>query len=80
VLQTARREGLQEGLQKGLQEGLQEGLQKGLQEGLQKGEMASQLAIAQKLRNTGMAVDTIVEMTGVARDVVESLESNFANC
>jgi predicted transposase/invertase (TIGR01784 family) len=76
VLQTARREGLQEGLQKGLQEGLQ----KGLKEGLQKGEMATQLAIAQKLRNTGMAVDTIAEMTGVARDVVESLESNFANC
>ncbi len=63
VLQTARREGVQEGLQKGLQEGLQ------------KGEMAAQMAIAQKLRQTGMAVDVIAEMTGVARDVVESLVS-----
>ncbi len=89
VIQTARREGvqegvqkgleeglqkgLQEGVQKGLQEGLQKGLEEGLQKGLQEGEIVAQMAIAQKLRKTGMAVDVITEMTGLAMDVVDSL-------
>jgi len=52
-------------------------IQTARREGLQEGEMATKQAIAQKLRKTGMPVDTIVEMTGLDRDVVESFRDTM---
>ncbi len=43
-------------------------------DGKQEGEIAARLEVAQKLRNEGMDVEMIARVTGLAREVVDSLK------
>jgi|GEM_PF-6124465 len=64
---------VQQGLQQGIQKGLQQGIQKGLQQGLLEGEKRKALATARKLKQKGMSIHEIAELTGLSIDAVQKL-------
>lgn len=66
VLGNARQEGLAEGLAKGLAKGLEEGLAKGRDE--------RSLEIAKSLLDMGMAIDKIMNATGLDEEQIRSLK------
>lgn len=65
VLGNARQEGLEEGLAKGLAKGLEEGLAKGRDE--------RSLEIAKSLLDMGVAIDKIMNATGLDEEQIRSL-------
>src|SRR5690606_8594170 len=64
--EKARKQGLDEGREEGREEGLKEGLKEGRKEGA--------LAIALKLKNMDMAVEDIVQATGLSAEEIEKLK------
>ena len=81
VMTTARQDGWQEGweqgkdagLLEGHEKGLQEGHEKGLQEGHEKGLQEATLAMARKLKASGMPLSQIAEITGLEESQIETL-------
>ena len=65
VMTTARQDGWQEGWEQGKDAGLQEGHEKGLKEGHEKGLQEAALAMARKLKASGMPLSQIAEITGL---------------
>ena len=78
VKAMARRKGLQEGreegLKKGMAKGLEKGLKKGLEKGLEKGHKDEKLEIAKKMKQKGMELATIIELTALTKEEIENLE------
>ena len=76
-LQKGLEEGLQKGLQKGLEEGLQkgmeEGLQKGLEEGRAEGRAETNRENARKLKQLGVDLHTIAQVTDFSVDEIAAL-------
>ena len=70
VLDTAKMEGRAEGRAEGLAEGLAEGMAKGLakghEKGLAEGREAAILAMARRMKEKGMPLADIAEMTGLS--------------
>ncbi|MFZ5368269.1 MAG: Rpn family recombination-promoting nuclease/putative transposase [Spirochaetota bacterium] len=60
-------------VQQGLQQGLQQGIQKGLQQGLFKGKQEEKRETARKLKQKGMSIHEIAELTGLSIDEVQKL-------
>ncbi|NLJ10382.1 MAG: hypothetical protein GX438_08595 [Treponema sp.] len=52
---------------------VQQGLQQGLQKGLLEGEKRKALATARKLKQKGMSIHEIAELTGLSIDEVQKL-------
>ena len=50
------------------------GLQEGIQEGLQKGHKDEKLEIAKKMKQKGLELATIIELTDLSKEEVENLE------
>lgn len=65
VEHTAIQKGMRKGLKKGLEEGLKQGLAKGLEQGKKD--------IAKKLKDKGIPVSEIVEMTGLPAEIIRRL-------
>ena len=65
ALERGREEGRTEGLAKGRAEGLEKGRQKGIEQ--------RNVEIARKMLEAGMAVDVVMEMTGLSEDTVRRL-------
>jgi len=61
VVDTARDEGHERGLAEGLQKGMEKGIEKGIH------------LMAQKLKQKGLSLDMISEVTGIAPDEIEKL-------
>ena len=59
--------------QEKFEEGRQEGRQEGIQEGRQEGREEERIKIAKKMLQKGNDVETIIEMTELSREKVESL-------
>ena len=74
VKAMARRKGLQEGREEGLKKGMAKGLEKGLKKGLEKGHKDEKLEIAKKMKQKGMELATIIELTDLSKEEVENLE------
>ncbi len=64
-------EEFEKGLEEGIQKGLEEGIQKGLEEGIQKGAQKERKEMALKLKNKGMPLDAIAEITGLSLEEIE---------
>ena len=65
VWETAKRDGWNEGLKEGRAEGMKEGRAEGRAEGL--------LFAAKNMKQKGVPIDTITEVTGLTKEQVESL-------
>ena len=72
MLRTFTREKRAE-YERGRQEGWQEGQQEGRQEGWQAGQQAGIYAVAQRMSAAGFALEEIVQATGLAPEVIQSL-------
>ena len=71
--EEAEKRGLEKGLARGRAEGLVEGRVEGLVEGRAEGRTEAQEEMARKLKALGVAIDTIIEATGMDRDAVVNL-------
>jgi predicted transposase/invertase (TIGR01784 family) len=56
-----------------VQQGLQKGLFKGKQEGLQEGLLQGKRETARKLKQKGMSIQEIAELTGLSIEEVQAL-------
>ena len=65
--------GRAEGLAEGRAEGLAEGRAEGRAEGLAEGRSEAQHEMARKFKSLGVAIETIVEATGLDREIVEAM-------
>ena len=54
-------------------EGYREGLEDGIKDGRQKGIEEKQQEIAKKMKAKGYNIETIIELTGLKREVIEGL-------
>jgi predicted transposase/invertase (TIGR01784 family) len=70
----------QEGVEKGIEKGLQRGIKKGIQEGIEKGKAEGirkrNIEIAKTMLAQKLALDMIVSVTGLEKEVVEKLLSD----
>ena len=79
VRERARREMLQDNYdakQEGIEQGKKEGREQGKKEGIEQARTeakAEKLSIAKKLKQTGMNIKQISEITGLAEDEIEKL-------
>ena len=71
--EDAEKRGLEKGRAEGLAEGLAEGRAEGLAEGLAEGRSEAQHEMARKFKSLGVAIETIVEATGLDRETVEAM-------
>ena len=53
--------------------GIEEGMAKGIEEGMAKGELQRSLAIAQKMKQSGVSDPQIMEFTGLTLEQIKSL-------
>jgi predicted transposase/invertase (TIGR01784 family) len=72
VIDTAYLEGM-EGMAEGIQEGKIEGRLQGIQEGKIEGRLEAKLDVARALKNHGVALDIIINTTGLSREEIERL-------
>lgn len=68
VMKTAEDKGLAKGMEEGLAKGMEEGLAKGIEEGLAKGEKVATYKLAKELKNKGMDMDFIKQVTKLSDD------------
>ncbi|OQY39918.1 MAG: hypothetical protein B6226_00840, partial [Candidatus Cloacimonetes bacterium 4572_65] len=68
-----RIEGRKEGRKEGIQEGLKKGRQEGMEKGMEKGMERSKLNTAKQMIKKGYAVDVIMDILGLSKEVIESL-------
>ena len=69
IINTAAEDAEKRGLAKGRAEGLAEGRAEGLAEG----RSEAQHEMARKFKSLGVAIETIVEATGLDRETVEAM-------
>ncbi len=74
-----RKEGKEEGLRKGKELGIKTGREEGLKEGMEKGKeeglKEGKLETAKRMKETGMAIETIMELTGLSRAVIARIRA-----
>ena len=66
-------EGKIEGRLQGIQEGKIEGRLQGIQEGKIEGRLVAKLDVARALKNHGVALDVIINTTGLSKEEIERL-------
>ena len=65
--------GMEEGLRKGTEQGIKQGMEQGMEQGKLEGEKAANLRNAKKMKQKGMDVDDIAEITGLSPKEIEKL-------
>jgi predicted transposase/invertase (TIGR01784 family) len=73
VIDTAYLDGKLEGMAEGIQEGKIEGRLQGIQEGKIEGRLEAKLDVARALKNHGVALDVIINTTGLSKEEIERL-------
>ena len=72
-MNTYRRIGRDQGYAEGLEEGREEGREEGLAEGMEKGMEKERLANALKMKELGMDVAVICQVTGLTKEQIREL-------
>ena len=73
LIQEGMQKGMQKGRQEGMQEGIQKGMQKGRQEGIREGASEALHNLARNMLTEGLAVETIMRITGLSEQDVQTL-------
>lgn len=61
------------GLNEGIEQGIEQGIEKGIDLGIEQGQHIANLKIVQKMKERGLNVNEIVELTSLSLETVESL-------
>ena len=67
-------EGMAKGIEEGMAKGIEEGIAKGIEEGLAKGELQKSLAIARKMKQSGISDQQIMDFTGLTLAQIATLD------
>ena len=81
-LKVGHSEGLKEGLEKGhkqglsdgLKQGIEKGIEKGIEQGIEQGKKENNLAIAKKMLEEKIPLETIIKITNLSKGDVENLK------
>ena len=73
-LKVGHSEGLKEGLEKGHKQGLSDGLKQGIEKGIEQGKKENNLAIAKKMLEEKIPLETIIKITNLSKGDVENLK------
>ena len=65
--------GMEEGLKKGTEQGMKQGLEQGMKQGKLEGEKTANLRNAKRMKQKGLDVDDIAEITGLSLEDIEKL-------
>ena len=61
--------GLEDGIKQGIEQGIEEGIKRGIELGIEQ----NQKDVAKKLKDKGVDIDFIVEITGLSKEDIENL-------
>jgi predicted transposase/invertase (TIGR01784 family) len=73
VIDSAYLDGKLEGMAEGIHEGKIEGRLQGIQEGKIEGRLEAKLDVARALKSHGVALDVIINTTGLSKEEIERL-------
>ena len=73
-LKQGKKEGLKRGKEEGLKQGKEEGLKQGKEEGLKQGKEEGLKEIAKRMRNKGINIEEIMELTKLSKEEIEKLK------
>ena len=65
--------GKAEGMKQGMKQGMEQGMMQGLEQGKLEGEKATNLRNAKRMKQKGLDVDDIAEITGLSLEDIEKL-------
>ena len=66
---------LERALEEGLEKGIEQGLEKGIEQGIEQGKLSTNLAVAKNLLALGMPVSQIMQVTGLTKEQISSLQA-----
>lgn len=72
-IEEGKKEGLEAGLKEGKEAGLKEGKEEGKKEGKKEGKEEEKREIARKMKEEKFDLETILKITGLTKEVIESL-------
>ena len=68
------KKGLKQGLKKGIEQGIEQGIKQGIKQGIEKGITQEKNAIAKNMLEKGIAIDTIIEVTGIDKATLKEID------
>ena len=69
----ARAEGLEKGMAEGMAIGMEKGMEKGIEKGMEKGAEQKNLDNARKMKEKGISLDMIADITGLSVEAIRLL-------
>ncbi|MCP4697814.1 MAG: hypothetical protein GY862_13325 [Gammaproteobacteria bacterium] len=72
-MEKGREEGMEKGREEGMEKGREEGMEKGREEGMERGIEKGVLIMAKKMKKAKVAIETIMEVTSLSIEQIESL-------
>ncbi len=72
-IEQGKKEGMEQGKKEGMEQGKKEGMEQGKKEGIEHGKAEEKLSIAKKLKQSGMDIKQISEITGLTEEEIEKL-------
>ena len=70
----ATEKGMKKGLKQGLKKGIEQGIKQGIKQGIEKGITQEKNAIAKNMLEKGIAIDTIIEVTGIDKATLKEID------
>jgi len=63
----------EKGIEQGIELGIEKGIEKGIDQGIEIGEKKNRSEIARKMMQKGIAIDDVMEITGLSREEIEKV-------
>ena len=73
LINRTKEEAMEEGLKEGKKKGIKEGRKEGMKEGMKKGKREEKLETAKKMIEKGIDIETIIDVTGLSKEEIQSL-------
>jgi predicted transposase/invertase (TIGR01784 family) len=78
IAQRLEQRGIEKGKQEGIQEGIEKGIEKGIERGIEKGIRLEKQALAHRLMQKGLPLQTIAEVTELPLSLLEGMVAHDA--
>ncbi len=72
-LEEGKKKGLEEGIKQGIAEGQKKGIEEGKKKGIEEGEKNKAIEIAKKMKQQGMSIETIQEITNLDFEEIKNV-------
>ena len=72
-IEEGKKQGIEEGIKQGIAEGQKKGIEEGKKKGIEEGEKNKAIEIAKKMKQQGMSIETIQEITNLDFEEIEKL-------